>query len=34
MNDTKVDVKELLMKADGLLKGHFCLTSGLKLLKL
>lgn len=29
MNDTKVDVKELLMKADGLLKGHFCLTSGL-----
>lgn len=21
MNDTKVDVKELLMKADGLLKG-------------
>ena len=29
MNDTKADVKELLMKADGLLKGHFCLTSGL-----
>ena len=29
MNDTKVDVKELLMKADGLLKGHFGLTSGL-----
>ena len=23
------DVKELLMKAEGLLKGHFCLTSGL-----
>ena len=23
------DVKELLMKAGGLLKGHFCLTSGL-----
>lgn len=25
----KVDVKELLIKAQGLLKGHFCLTSGL-----
>ena len=24
-----VDVKELLIKAQGLLKGHFCLTSGL-----
>ena len=24
-----VDVKELLTKAEGLLKGHFCLTSGL-----
>ena len=24
-----VDVKELLIKADGLLHGHFCLTSGL-----
>ena len=24
-----VDVKELLIKADGLLNGHFCLTSGL-----
>ena len=24
-----VDVKELLTKADGLLSGHFCLTSGL-----
>ncbi len=24
-----IDVKELLMKADGLLHGHFCLTSGL-----
>lgn len=24
-----IDVKELLMKADGLLNGHFCLTSGL-----
>ena len=23
------DVKELLIKADGLLSGHFCLTSGL-----
>ena len=23
------DIKELLIKADGLLKGHFCLTSGL-----
>ncbi len=27
--DTKSDIKELLIKADGLLKGHFCLTSGL-----
>ncbi len=26
---TNVDVKELLIKADGLLHGHFCLTSGL-----
>ena len=25
----KIDVKELLTKADGLLSGHFCLTSGL-----
>ena len=25
----KIDVKELLIKADGLLHGHFCLTSGL-----
>ncbi len=24
-----IDVKELLMEADGLLHGHFCLTSGL-----
>ena len=24
-----IDVKELLIKAQGLLKGHFCLTSGL-----
>ena len=24
-----VDVKELLLKAQGLLSGHFCLTSGL-----
>ena len=24
-----VDVKELLLKAEGLLSGHFCLTSGL-----
>jgi len=24
-----IDVKELLTKAEGLLKGHFCLTSGL-----
>lgn len=24
-----IDVKELLMEADGLLRGHFCLTSGL-----
>ncbi len=24
-----IDIKELLIKADGLLKGHFCLTSGL-----
>ena len=24
-----IDVKELLIKADGLLSGHFCLTSGL-----
>ncbi|MCD8024261.1 MAG: orotate phosphoribosyltransferase [Candidatus Gastranaerophilales bacterium] len=23
------DIKELLIRADGLLKGHFCLTSGL-----
>ena len=29
MNIVKTDVKELLIKADGLLKGHFCLTSGL-----
>ncbi len=29
MIKTEIDVKELLMKADGLLKGHFCLTSGL-----
>lgn len=27
LND--IDVKELLIKADGLLHGHFCLTSGL-----
>ena len=26
---TNVDVKELLTKAEGLLSGHFCLTSGL-----
>ena len=26
---TNVDVIELLIKADGLLHGHFCLTSGL-----
>lgn len=25
----EIDVKELLIKADGLLHGHFCLTSGL-----
>ena len=24
-----IDVKELLVKYEGLLKGHFCLTSGL-----
>ena len=24
-----IDVKELLIKYEGLLKGHFCLTSGL-----
>lgn len=29
MTNTKSDVKELLIKAEGLLKGHFCLTSGL-----
>ena len=27
--ENDVDVKELLIKADGLLHGHFCLTSGL-----
>lgn len=26
---SNIDVKELLIKADGLLHGHFCLTSGL-----
>jgi len=26
---SEIDVKELLIKADGLLHGHFCLTSGL-----
>jgi len=29
MNETMLNVKELLIKADGLLTGHFCLTSGL-----
>lgn len=29
MNSTDIDVKELLIKAGGLLNGHFCLTSGL-----
>ena len=29
MLETKSNVKELLIKADGLLSGHFCLTSGL-----
>ena len=24
-----IDVKEILIEAKGLLKGHFCLTSGL-----
>lgn len=26
---SNIDVKEILLKAQGLLKGHFCLTSGL-----
>lgn len=29
MTETKLDVKKVLMNADGLLHGHFCLTSGL-----
>lgn len=29
MTTENTDVKELLIKAQGLLKGHFCLTSGL-----
>lgn len=29
MTAENTDVKELLIKAEGLLKGHFCLTSGL-----
>lgn len=29
MSKENTDVKELLLKAEGLLKGHFCLTSGL-----
>ena len=26
---SEIDVKNLLIEADGLLHGHFCLTSGL-----
>lgn len=29
MVNSSLDIQELLIKADGLLKGHFCLTSGL-----
>ena len=29
-----IDVKELLLQAQGLLSGHFCLTSGLQQIKL